>query len=323
MRDSVLKQCFFLLVMSIPFLACQSTEAQPYDYVVAPDGSGDFTKVQDAIDAVPHLRNNRTIIFIKKGTYKEKLSLPSTKTNITFIGEDVKETILTYDDYASKKNSFGEDIGTSGSSSFFIYGDGFEARNITFENSSGPVGQAVAVRVDGDKVKFENCRFLGYQDTLYPHGTKSRQYYKNCYIEGTVDFIFGWSTVVFDNCEIFCKSGGYVTAASTEQGTEYGFVFRNCRITSNAEANSFYLGRPWRNYAKTVFINCYLDQHIKPEGWHNWGKPEAEQTAYYAEYNNSGPGYVPAKRVSWAHQLTAEEAKQYTLENIFKDWKVE
>lgn len=309
----------------LQFLACKVSEAraQPYDFVVAQDGTGNFTKVQDAIDAVPHLRSNRTTIFIKKGTYKEKLSLPSTKTNITFIGEDVKETILTFDDYASKKNPFGEDIGTSGSSSFFIYGDGFEAKHITFENSSGPVGQAVAVRIDGDQVKFEDCRFLGFQDTLYPHGSKSRQYYKNCYIEGTVDFIFGWSTAVFDNCEIFCKSGGYVTAASTEEGTDYGFVFLNCKITGDAPANSFYLGRPWRNYAKTVFINCFLDKQIKPEGWHNWGKPEAEQTTFYAEYNNNGPGYVPSKRVNWAHLLTAEQAKAYTLDNIFKDWKVE
>jgi len=324
MNCSIIKKWFFLSIVLFQFLACEEAAvAQPYDFVVAQDDSGDFTSVQAAIDAVPHLRNKRTVIFIKKGIYKEKLMLPSTKTNITFIGEDVRETILTYDDYASKKNQFGEEIGTSGSSSFFIYGDGFEAKNITFENSSGPVGQAVAVRIDGDKVKFENCRFLGFQDTLYPHGNKSRQYYKNCYIEGTVDFIFGWSTAVFDNCEIFCKSGGYVTAASTEEGTEFGFVFLNCKITSNAPANSFYLGRPWRNYAQTVFINCFLDKHIKPEGWHNWGKPEAEQTAYYAEYNNNGPGFTPAKRVGWSHQLTAEEASKYTLENIFKDWEVE
>lgn len=320
-----MKKWLFLILILNPFTACKSAEiqAEPYDYVVAQDGSADFTKVQDVIDAIPHLRKTRTVIFIKKGIYKEKLMLPSTKTNITFIGEDVNETILTYDDYASKKNEFGEEIGTSGSTSFFIYGEGFEAKNITFENSSGPVGQAVAVRIDGDKVKFENCRFLGFQDTLYPHGKESRQYYKNCYIEGTVDFIFGSSTAVFEDCEIFCKSGGYVTAASTNEGTAFGFVFLNCKITSNAPANSFYLGRPWRNYAQTIFINCFLDKHIKPEGWHNWGKPEAEQTAFYAEYNSNGPGFVPAKRVGWSHQLTADEAAKYSLENIFKDWKVE
>lgn len=299
------------------------SEAKPiFDFVVAEDGSGDFTKVQDVIDAIPHMRKKRTFVFIKKGTYQEKLMLPSTKSNISFVGEDVKNTILTYDDFATKKNKFGEEIGTSGSSSFYVYGSGFEATNITFENSSGPVGQAVAVRVDGDKVKFENCRFLGFQDTLYPHGRESRQYYKNCYIEGTVDFIFGWSTAVFEDCEIFCKTKGYITAASTEKDTEFGFVFLNCKITGDAAPDTYYLGRPWRDYAQTVFINCELGNHIKPEGWHNWNKTNAEKTAYYGEYKNLGKGFSPTQRVSWSHQLSTKEAEKYSLENIFKDWKV-
>lgn len=291
-----------------------------YDFVVAADGSGHFKSVQEAINAVPDLRENRTTIFIKKGVYREKLILPPTKTNVSFIGEDAERTILTYDDYASKKNSFGENIGTSGSSSFFIFGDGFMAKNITFENSAGPVGQAVAARIDGDRAVFYNCRFLGFQDTLYPHGEKSRQYYRNCYIEGTVDFIFGWSTAVFENCEIFCKRSGYVTAASTPKESEFGFVFMNCNITGDVQENTFYLGRPWRPYAKVVFLNCKLGQHIKPEGWHNWGKPENEKTAFYAEYNNSGPGWRPDERVNWSRQLSAAEAGKYTLEMIFGDW---
>lgn len=291
-----------------------------YDIIVAQDGSGDFTTVQQAIDAVPGLRNKRTCIYIRNGTYKEKLTLPPTKTNVRFIGESTKGVILTFDDYASRLNLFGETIGTSGSASFFIYGDGFEAYNITFENSAGPVGQAVAVRVDGDKAKFEHCRFLGNQDTLYPHGSKSRQYYKNCYIEGTVDFIFGWSTAVFDSCEIYCKRDGYITAASTEEGQDYGFVFRYCTITGSAPDNSVYLGRPWRPYARTVFIECELSALARPEGWHNWGKPEREGTAFYAEYNNSGPGSRPELRVGWSHQLSASEAARYTLKDIFKDW---
>jgi len=290
------------------------------DIIVAQDGSGDFTSVQEAIGAVPDMRRNRTFIFIKNGTYKEKLILPSTKTNVSFIGEDAEKTILTFDDYASKQNSFGEEIGTSGSASFFIYGEGFEARNITFENSAGPVGQAVAVRIDGDRVKFENCRFLGNQDTLYPHGKESRQYYKNCYIEGTVDFIFGWSTAVFDSCRIFCKRDGYITAASTEEHKPYGFVFRNCSVEGSAPGNSVYLGRPWRPFAKTVFIECELGALVRAEGWHNWRDPEKEKTAYYAEYSNSGPGYQPEKRVPWAHILSAAEAEQYSLKAIFGDW---
>jgi pectinesterase len=296
-------------------------QAQAYDFVVAKDGSGQFKTVQEAINAVPDFRKNTTTIFIKKGVYKEKLTLPSTKTAVKMIGEDVQKTILTYDDFASKKNRFGEEMGTTGSTSFFVYGDDFTAENLTFENSSGPVGQAVAVRVDGDKVHFKNCRFLGFQDTLYPHGEKSRQYYQNCYIEGTTDFIFGWSTAVFENCEIFAKKGGnYVTAASTIEGQPYGFVFLNCRLTGDAPEKSYYLGRPWRPFAKTVFINSYLGKHINPLGWHNWNKPEAEKQVLYAEHNSTGPGASKTERVKWSNQLTPEQAKDYTLEKIFGDW---
>ena len=293
-----------------------------HDFVVAQDGSGDFKSVQEAINAVPDFRKTTTTIFIKNGIYKEKLTLATSKTNVSFVGEERMKTILTYDDYASKKNRFGEEIGTTGSSSFYVFADDFSAANITFENSSGPVGQAVAVRISGDRVKFNNCRFLGFQDTLYPQGEKSRQYYKDCYIEGTVDFIFGWSTAVFDNCSIFCKKAGYVTAASTLETTPYGFVFMNCKITGDAPINSFHLGRPWRPHAKTVFINCFLDKHIKPEGWHNWSKPDAEKTAYYAEYKSTGPGANNSARVGWSHQLTDEEVKNFTIEKIFGDWKV-
>ena len=160
------------------------------DFTVAQDGSGNFKTVQDAINAVPDFRKNRTTIFVKKGTYTEKLTLPPTKTNVTIVGEDVTTTKISFGDFASKKNSFGEEMGTTGSATFYVYGDDFIAENITFENNAGPVGQAVAVRVDGDRVQFIGCRFIGHQDTLYVHGEKSRQYYKNCYIEGTVDFIF-------------------------------------------------------------------------------------------------------------------------------------
>ena len=314
--------CLLGLLSAAPALA-QTTKIdtlQTYDFIVATDGSGDFRSVQDAIDAVPPLRKKRTRIFIKNGIYKEKLVLPPTAAEVTFVGENVEKTILTFDDFASRQNRFGEEMGTSSSSSFFIFGDGFEARNITFENSAGPVGQAVAVRVDGDRVKFENCRFLGNQDTLYPHGKNSRQYYKHCYIEGTVDFIFGWSTAVFDSCRIFCKAPGYVTAASTEEQTKVGFVFLYCSISGNTPDHSVYLGRPWRPYAKTVFIGCELGSVIRPEGWHNWDKVENEQTAYFAEYQNLGPGALPGSRVKWSHLLTKEEAEKYTLSALFGDW---
>jgi pectinesterase len=222
--------CLCLIVFVV------SAQKQQPHFVVAADGSGDFITVQQAFDAVPHLRKERTIIYVRKGIYKEKLILPSTKTNVSLIGEDANSVVITYDDYAQKKNRFGEEMGTSGSTSFYLFGDGFYAENVTFENSAGPVGQAVAVRIDGDMVVFNNCRFLGFQDTLYPHGQKSRQYYHKCYIEGTVDFIFGWSTCVFDQCEIFCKGKGWVTAASTLEETPFGFVFLNCKIWGEQKA---------------------------------------------------------------------------------------
>lgn len=308
--------CCLMLVVQIGFahVACH------YDFVVSKTGAGDFTTVQEAINAVPDFRKTRTTIFIKNGIYKEKLVLPATKNMVTFIGESVEKTILTNDDYASKKNEFGEEMGTTGSSGFFIFGSDFTAENITFENSAGPVGQAVAVRIDGDRVVFNNCRFLGNQDTLYPHGDHSRQYYKNCYIEGTVDFIFGWSTAVFEDCEIFCKAPGYVTAASTHEETPFGFVFLHCKIAGNAPSRSVYLGRPWRPYAKTAFIECELSDVIKTEGWHNWGKEEAERTTTYAEFQNSGEGATPKERVEWSKQLSQEEAEKYTLDNIFNSW---
>lgn len=296
------------------------TAATPhYDFIVAVDGSGDFTSVQDAFDAVPDFRKNPTRIFIKKGTYKEKLILATSKTNVWIFGEHRDSVLLTYDDYASKLNRFGEEMGTTGSSSFFVFGDGFRAEDVTFENSSGPVGQAVAVRITGNHASFFNCRFLGFQDTLYPQGENSRQYYHNCHIEGTVDFIFGWSTAVFDQCTIVCREKGYITAPSTNPGVPYGFVFLDCTITGDAGEGSFYLGRPWREYGRSVFIRCEMGSMIRPGGWHNWNKPQAEQTTFFAEYNSRGPG-ARGPRVAWAHQLSDSEAAEYTPEKILGDW---
>jgi pectinesterase len=287
-----------------------------FEFTVSKDGRGDFKTVQEAINAIPDFRKIETRIFIKNGIYKEKLVLPTSKTNVTFIGEDNIKTILTFDDYAQKLNRFKEEMGTTGSTSFFIFGDNFKAMNLTFQNDAGPVGQAVAVRVDGDRAVFLNCRFLGNQDTLYLHGRDSRQYYKDCYIEGTTDFIFGWSTAVFENCEIYCKDGGhYITAASTEKEAENGFVFIDCKITGDAPEHSFYLGRPWRDHAQTVFINTEMSSLIKPEGWHNWNKPHAEETAFYGEFNSTGPGASEA-RVKWSKEITKNSVEKFTVTRI-------
>lgn len=283
------------------------------DFVVAKDGSGDFMTVQEAVNAVPVNRKIRTILFIRKGVYKERVVIPETQTNISFIGESQTETKLTFDNFATRKTALGENMGTSGSSSLYIYAFGFEAENMTFEKSAGNVGQAVAVFVVSDQVAFRHCRFLGNQDTLYTWGKVSRQYYEECYIEGTVDFIFG--SCVFDRCEIRAKrSGGYLTAPSTPEGTAYGYVFLNCKLTADEGVKDVFLGRPWRPYAKTVYIGCEMDSHIKPEGWNNWGKLDAEKTTFYAEYGSIGSD--AKSRAAWSHQLTKKEAETFTIKSI-------
>lgn len=283
------------------------------DYVVAQDGSGDFFTVQEAINAVPDFRKNiRTTILVRKGTYKEKIIIPESKINISLIGED--GAVLTYDGFANKKNVFGENMGTSGSSGCYIYAPDFYAENITFENSSGPVGQAVACFVSADRAFFKNCRFLGFQDTLYTYSKQSRQYYEDCYIEGTVDFIFGWSTAVFNRCHIHSKRDGYVTAPSTDKGKKYGYVFYDCKLTAEQEATKVYLSRPWRPYAQAVFIRCEMGKHILPEGWNNWGKKENEKTAFYAEYESRGEGANPKARAAFSHQL--KNLKGYEIKTV-------
>lgn len=291
---------FFLLSVSILSLSA----AEPhYDFTVAQDGSGDFTTVQEAINAVPDFRKaNRTTILIRKGNYKEKVIIPECKINLSLIGED--GAVITYDDYASKLNRFGEEKSTSGSASCYIYAPDFIAENLTFENSAGPVGQAVACFVSGDRAIFRKCRFLGNQDTLYTYGYPTRQYYEDCYIEGTVDFIFGKATAVFNRCDIHSRGKGYVTAPATPEDSRYGYVFHDCRLTAAEGVENVSLSRPWRPYAQAVFINCELGKHISPAGWDNWGKASNEQTVNYAEYNSKGPGANPTARAPYSRQLT-------------------
>ena len=284
-----------------------------YDLVVAKDGSGDFFTVQDAINAVPDYRkNSRTTILVKEGTYKEKVIIPASKNAVSLIGEgNVK---ITFDDYASKPDIFGEEKGTSGSSSCYIYAPDFYAENITFENSSGPVGQAVACFVSADRAYFKKCRFLGFQDTLYTYGKGCRQYYDECYIEGTVDFIFGWSVAVFNRCHIHSVGNGYLTAPSTDKGQKYGYAFYDCDITANDDVEKVYLSRPWRPYAKAVFIRCNMGRHILPEGWNNWRKVENEKTVFYAEYQSKGEGAAPKKRAAYSRQLKSLDG--YSMEEV-------
>lgn len=284
-----------------------------YDFVVAKDGSGDFFSVQDAIDAIPAVRNKETKVYIRNGVYEERLLLPAAKEKVTFIGEDKEKTILLSRDYAQKKNRFGEEMGTSGSAGFYIYGNDFMAENLTFENAAGRVGQAVAVLTMGDRLTFRNCRFLGDQDTFYTKGEHTRVYCEDCYIEGTVDFIFGKATAVFNRCTIHSKADAYITAAATPENQSYGYLFYDCKLTAADGVKAVYLGRPWRPYAKVAFVNCDMGKHIRPEGWHNWNKKEAEKTTEYVEINNRGDGSDLSKRVSW--MKSQAKKKSYTMKS--------
>lgn len=292
----------------------QTTNPQQYKYVftVAKDGTGDYKFIQDAIDAMRVFPLAPITLYIKNGVYNEKIELPANNTDVTFIGESVEKTIITFNDYSGRGK-----LTTFTSFTAKISGNRFRAENITFANNAGRVGQAVALYVDADKAVFKNCRFLGDQDTIYAAGENSRQLFVDCHIEGTTDFIFGPATAVFQNCTIRGKSDSYITAASTPKWKKFGFVFLNCSLIADSTVKKLYLGRPWRAYSKTAFIGCTLPDQIAPEGWNNWGNPENEKTVLYAEYNNTGKGAFTAKRVAWAKMLTANEAKAYTLDNIF------
>ncbi len=283
-----------------------------YDIIVSKDGSGSFTTIQAAIYSVRDFSQNPVLIYVKNGIYHEKVVVPSWKTNVWIIGESKDSTVITYNDYHGK-----DTINTFTSYTFLVRGNGFHAENVTFENSAGPVGQAVALDVEADRCVFANCKIIGDQDTLFAGIDSSREYYNHCYIEGTTDFIFGAATAVFDDCLIKSKKNSYVTAASTTDRQKFGFVFRNCRLVADSGITELYLGRPWRPYAAVAFLHCYLGRQIVPAGWFNWDKPVREKTARYSEYMSTGPGADPGARVKWSRQLTATEVKGYTLKAIF------
>lgn len=301
---------FFLLCFSLTLFASEDSRT----IVVDRNGTGHFRNIQQAIDSVRAFDPKGEItIFVKKGVYKEKLILHSYLTNVKLVGEDRDKTIINYDDHANINK-----MGTFRTYSFLLSGNDITVENLTIENSAAPMGQAVALFVEGDRVIFRNCRFLGNQDTIYAGRENMRQYFENCYIEGTTDFIFGPSTCWFENCVIYCKSNSYITAASTPENIKYGYIFNNCKIEVAPEVKNMYLGRPWRAYAMTLFMNCYLPKGIKDEGWHNWSNAENEKTARYMEYNNTGEGASTSGRVNWVKILNRQQAAEYTVENVFK-----
>jgi len=317
---SVIRKIGFVFVLMLGFLSPAQNEKtvthkNKTAFTVALDGSGDFKSIQEAINQCQSFPYETISIFIKNGSYKEKIKIHEWNTNLHLIGESRENTIITFDDHFKK-------MGLGRNSTFFTYTMLVEAndimlKNLTIENSSGAIGQAIALSVTSNRVAVINCKLLGHQDTLYASGT-GKQYYKNCHIEGTTDFIFGSATAYFENCDIHSKSNSFVTAASTPENAEFGFVFHACRFTATAGLAEVYLGRPWRIYAKTVILNSELGAQITAEGWHNWSKPEAEQTAFYAEYQNSGAGSKLETRVKWAQKLTKKQAKKYTIQNILR-----
>jgi pectinesterase len=318
----------FFLLISVTRLMGQGP-VYPKDITVALDGSGNYKTIQEAVNSVRDFGQNVTI-HIKKGVYHEKLVVPTWKTKITLLGEDKENTIITNDDYSGKAVPGGKDMfGNAKFSTFTSYtilvqGNDFTAKNLSIANTAGRVGQAVALHVEGDRCVIENCRILGNQDTLFTSNEASRQYYKDCYIEGTTDFIFGEATCVFQSCVIKELMNSYTTAASTTQRQKFGYVFFDCKLIADTSVHKAYLGRPWRSYAKTVYIRTEIGKHIIPEGWNPWKGdnmfPDKDKTVFYAEYKCYGPGADVAKRVAWSHQLTDKEAKEYTLTNILNGW---
>ncbi len=331
-----MKSIFLLVCLC---LASTLTLQAQYNLTVAKDGSGNYTTVQAAIDAAPTNGTSAYTIFIKNGTYKEKITVASNKTFITLIGESVANVILTYDDYSGKPMPGGGTFGTSNSASTTINATDFTAINITFENTTGESPQALAINVNNDRCAFKNCRFLGGQDTLLANNAGKKQYYKQCYIDGTVDFIFGNATAVFDDCTIYPKTresgtgNSYITAANTPSGQTYGYVFRNCTINMNRGVTQYFLGRPWQNSTgsavpfsenKVVFLNTTMSGSVVNSlGWSIWDAGTQTNLITFAEYQSvttSGTAVDVSSRVAWSKQLTAGEAAVYTNANLFGVW---
>ncbi len=306
--------CFLLLLGQIGLAQTGNPQQYKYIFTVAKDGTGDYKYIQEAIDAMRAYPLASITLYIKNGVYTEKIELPANNTDVTFIGESVEKTIISFNDYSGRGKHT-----TFTSFTAKISGNRFTAQNITFANTAGTVGQALALYVDADKAAFINCRFLGNQDTIFAAGEYARQLFRDCYIEGTTDFIFGPSTAVFQNCTIRAKSDSYITAASTTAGKKFGYVFLDCKVVADSAVTKLFLGRPWRAHARTVFIRCELPKQITPEAWNNWGNLQNELTVLYAEYKSSGEGAAPKGRATWSKQLAEKEAKEYTPGNIFSN----
>jgi pectin methylesterase-like acyl-CoA thioesterase len=307
---------------------------------VALDGSGNFTKIQDAINAAPDNSTSATIIFIRRGLYNtEKLIVPASKTNLVLIGESRDETIISYHIYDCQTGGYGNkcpsedakkwsDDNIRTSATLTIMADDFQAENLTIQNTAGPVGQALAITVRSDRVVFRNCNFSSYQDTIYLWSNALRSYFENCLVVGRTDYIYGSGTAFFQNCEIRSWGGGWITAPSTAKEQPYGFVFNQCQLTyawnsprTGDDGASFALGRPWHNYPKVAWLFCEMSEKLNPLGWPDkWNMPYSDTSLdlHLYEYKNYGPGAAMSGRAKWAglRALNDDEAINYTSSKV-------
>ena len=309
-----MRHLVLLLALAAPLLAASA----PPDAIVAADGSGKYPTVRAAIDAAPQLTHagaGHWTILVKAGTYREIVYIQREKRFISLVGEDAEKTVITFDLFNDYPGPDGKPIATYRTPTVILDADDFTIENLTISNTAGPrKGQALAIRVDGDRAVFRHCRFLGWQDTMLLN--RGRHYFEDCYIAGSTDFIFGGATAYFERCTIHAAGNGYLTAASTPDFAPYGFVFDHCKVTGETPDVKTYLGRPWRDYAQTVFLFTELSANVAPAGWDNWKKPAAEKASRYSEFGSTGPGASPATRVAWAKPLTEAEARALTPQKV-------
>ncbi len=308
--------------------------------IVSKNENSEFKTINDALTYANNF--DEVLLYIEDGQYYEKIDIRH--KNITLEGQSRENTIITYDDYAFKKTSDGDDYGTFRTYTINTASDNITFKNLTIKNTAGigeKVGQAVALSLCAKNSQVINCTITAYQDTIFMSpfppspiikgsfkGDNDRtpelhhkNYFENCYVSGDIDFIFGGGVAYFNECEIYSNDldrdvNGYVTAPSTYEGFKYGFVFDKCKFTSDAKEETVYLSRPWRNFAKAVFLNCDFGKHIKREGFHDWDKLDAHDTVFYAEYNCTGEGSDLTNRVDFAKTLTYEQSLEYTKEKV-------
>lgn len=299
-------------------LCTTSVQSQTDDHfltaVVAQDGSGHFNTIQAALAKIGMGTPARpATIYVRKGVYREVVFAQREKRYVRLIGEDRDETVLVFGLHANLIGLDGQKIGTFRTPTLTVDADDFTVENVTIQNDAGPVGQALAVAVHGDRVIFRNSRLRGHQDTVLLN--RGRHYFEDCSVEGTTDFLFGGATAWFENCEILALDSSFITAPSTSAEAAFGFVFNRCRVRV-APGSQTYLGRPWRDHAAALFLGCDLGPGIQPEGWHNWDKPWAEGTTRFLEHGNAGPGADRSGRVPWSRELSAEEATSISPQGV-------